>query len=68
MIPNDYEVYISEDMVYISEHMDTKGDPTSFKEATRSPNSSKWLITKEDGMTLSCFNQVLGLRRNSSWR
>jgi hypothetical protein len=34
VIPDDYEIYTSEEI-----HM--KGDPTSYKEAMRSPHSSK---------------------------
>jgi hypothetical protein len=45
---DDYEVYISEDMIYISEDMDIEGDPISLDEAMRSPNSPKWLMAIED--------------------
>jgi hypothetical protein len=41
VIPDDYEVYNTEEF-------QIEGDPTSFEEAIRSDNSSKWLEAMED--------------------
>jgi hypothetical protein len=40
-IPDDYEVYNTEEF-------QIEGDPTSFEEATRNDNSSKWLEAMKD--------------------
>jgi hypothetical protein len=48
MILHNCEVYVSEDVIYIIKDIDTKSDLTSFKEAMRSPNSSKWLMAIGD--------------------
>jgi hypothetical protein len=50
-IPNDYEIYMSEEI-----HIE--GDPTSYKEAMRSPHSSKWREGMEDEMRSMSANQV----------
>jgi hypothetical protein len=42
-ISDDYEVYVSEEI-------QMEGDPTSFEEAMRSADSSKWLDAMEDEM------------------
>jgi hypothetical protein len=39
--PYNYEVYISEDIVYIGEDINIEGDPASFEESMRSPDSSE---------------------------
>jgi hypothetical protein len=54
MIPNGYEIYMSE-------NIDTKGDPTSFEEAMSSANSSKWPKTMEDETKPMSTNQVWDL-------
>jgi hypothetical protein len=47
VIPDDYEVYeikdTRSDEIYMSEDIDTEGDPTTYEAAMRSTNSSKWL-------------------------
>ena len=50
-IPDDYEVYVSEEF-----QMD--GDPTSFDDAMRSAHSSKWLEAMEDEMKSMKTNGV----------
>lgn len=54
MIPNDYEIYMSE-------NIDTKGDRTSFEEAMSSANSSKWPNTMEDEIKPMSTNKVWDL-------
>lgn len=54
MIPNDYEIYMSE-------NIDTKGDPTSFEEAMSSANSSKWPKTMDDEIKPMSTNKVWDL-------
>jgi hypothetical protein len=51
IIPDDYEIYTSEEI-----HM--KSDPTSYKEVTRSHHSSKWLEAMKDKMSSMSANQV----------
>jgi hypothetical protein len=51
IIPNDYEMYTSEEI-----HI--KSDPTSYKEVTRSHHSSKWLEAMKDKMSSMSANQV----------
>ena len=53
-IPADYEVYVSEDM-------NSEGDPTSYEEAIKSPNSSKWIIAMEDEIRSMIANKVWDL-------
>jgi hypothetical protein len=50
-ISDDYEIYTSEEI-----HME--GDPTSYEEAMRSPDSSKWREAMEDEMMSMSANQV----------
>jgi hypothetical protein len=50
-IPNDYEVYNTEEF-----HME--GDPTSYEEAMRSAHSSKWLEAMKDEMKSMSSNGV----------
>jgi hypothetical protein len=50
-IPDDYEIYTSEEI-----HM--KGDPTSYEEAIRSPHSSKCREAMDDEMRYMSANQV----------
>ena len=54
-ISDDYEVFISEDM-------SQEGDPTSFEEAMRSPNSSKWFSAMEDELKSMSDNEVWDLK------
>jgi hypothetical protein len=53
-IPDDYEVYNTEEF-------QMKGDPTSFEEAMRSDNSSKWLEAMEDEIKSMSTNKVWDL-------
>ncbi|WVZ82074.1 hypothetical protein U9M48_029381 [Paspalum notatum var. saurae] len=53
-IPDDYEVYVSEDIAL-------EGDPTTYEEAMRSPDSSKWLAAMEDEMRSMDTNKVRDL-------
>jgi hypothetical protein len=53
-IPDDYEVYVSEEI-------QMEGDPTSFEEAMRSAHSSKWLDAIEDEMRSMNVNKVWDL-------
>jgi hypothetical protein len=53
-IPDDYEVYTTEEF-------QMKGDPTLFEEAMRSDNSSKWLEAMEDEIKLMSTNKVWNL-------
>jgi hypothetical protein len=50
-IPNDYEVYDTEEF-----HMED--DPTSYEEDMRSAHSSKWLAAMEDEMKSMSANKV----------
>jgi hypothetical protein len=56
-IPDDYEIYTSEE-IYM------EGDPTSYEEAMRSPHSSKWRESIEDEMRSEC-KPSLEVRKNS---
>jgi hypothetical protein len=51
VIPDDYEIYMSEEI-----HME--GDPASYEEAMRSPHSSKWREAMKDEMRSMSANQV----------
>jgi hypothetical protein len=53
-IPDDYEVYNTKEF-------QMEGDPTSFEEAMRSDNSSKWLKAMEDGIKSMSTNKVWDL-------
>jgi hypothetical protein len=53
-IPDDYEVYNTK-------KFQMEGDPTSFKEAMRSDNSSKWLEAMEDEIKSMSTNKVWDL-------
>ena len=50
-ISKDYEVYHSEEI-------QNEGDPTSFEEAMKSANSSKWFAAMEDEMSSTNTNKV----------
>ena len=50
-ISDDYEVYNSEEI-------QIEGDPTSFEEAMKSANSSKWFAAIEDEMKSMSTNKV----------
>jgi hypothetical protein len=50
-IPDDYEIYMSEEI-----HMES--DPTLYKEAMRSPHSSKWHEAMEDEIRSMSANKV----------
>ena len=51
-IPDDYEVYESEEF-------QIEGDPTLFEEAVRSAHSSKWLEAMED--------EIKSIKTNDVW-
>jgi hypothetical protein len=53
-IPDDYEVYNTEEF-------QMEGNPTSFEEAMRSDNSSKWLEAMEDEIKSMSTNTVWDL-------
>jgi hypothetical protein len=57
VIPNDYVVYKSEDVIDIAK-MD---DPTSYKEAMKSENSLKWHEAIEEELRSMCSNDVWDL-------
>lgn len=65
VIPKDYEVYEFEEIenneVYVSEDIDTKGDPTAYKEDMRSHNSSKWYYAMKDESESMKLNEVWDL-------
>ena len=56
VIPDDYEVYVSEEF-------QMEGDPTSFEEAMRSAHSSKWLEVMQDEIKSMSTNDVWDLER-----
>jgi hypothetical protein len=64
-IPDDYEVYTTEDTksdeIYMSEDIDAEGDPTTYEEAMRSENSSKWVSAMEDELESMRMNKVWDL-------
>jgi hypothetical protein len=53
-MPDDYKVYNTEEF-------QMEGDPTSFEEAMRSDNSSKWLEAMEDKIKSMSTNKVWDL-------
>jgi len=53
-IPDDYEVYTSKEVTI-------EGDPTSFEEAMKGPNSFEWLTAMEDEMRSMSPNKVWDL-------
>ena len=55
-IPDDYEVYKCEEF-------QMEGDPTSFEEAMRSANSSKWLEAMQDEMRSMSTDDVWDLEK-----
>jgi hypothetical protein len=55
-ISDDYEIYVSEEI-------QIEGDPTSFEEAMRSVNSSKWHEAMEDEMRSMSANKVWDLEK-----
>jgi hypothetical protein len=57
-ISNDYDVYESKDVIYMSGDIYAKGDPTSFVEAMGSTDSSMWLKDMEDEMKSTSNNKV----------
>jgi hypothetical protein len=50
-IPDDYEVYNTKEF-------QMEGDPTSFEEAMKRDNSSKWLEAMEDEIKSMITNKV----------
>ncbi|WVZ70207.1 hypothetical protein U9M48_018889 [Paspalum notatum var. saurae] len=54
-IPDDYEVYVCEEM-------SLEGDPTAYEEVMRSPDSSKWLAAMEDEMRSMDTNKAWDLK------
>lgn len=61
MIPSDYEFNDSVDAIYMIEYIDTKDDPTSFKESMRNIDSSKWLMAMDHETKLVSTNMVWDL-------
>jgi hypothetical protein len=57
VIPNDYVVYKSEDVIDIAK-MD---DPTSYKEAMKNENSPKWHEAIEEELRSMCSNDIWDL-------
>jgi hypothetical protein len=55
-IPDDYQVYVSEDMS-IDE------DPASFEEVMSGPNSSEWYAAMEDEIKFMSTNKVWDLEK-----
>ena len=47
--------------MYTSEDISLEGDPTTYEEAMRCPNSSKWLAAMKDEMTSMSANRVWDL-------
>jgi hypothetical protein len=45
-------------MRFMSEDIDTKGDPTTYEAAMRSAYSSKWLSAMEDELESMRMNKV----------
>jgi hypothetical protein len=62
VIPGAYDVYIrvgtTSDEIYMSEPIDAEGDPTTYEEAMRSENSSKWASAMEDEIESMRMNKV----------
>jgi hypothetical protein len=58
VIPDDYEIYMSEEI-----HMES--DPISYEEVMRSPHSSKWREAMEDEMRSMSANQFWKLEEIS---
>jgi hypothetical protein len=56
-IPNDYIVYMSEDV----NNMGKMDDPVSFKEALKSENSQKWCEAMEEELRSTSSNDVWDL-------
>ena len=64
-IPDDYEVYASEEFqMEGDEEFQMEGDPTSFEEAIRSAHSLKWLEAMQDEMRSMSTNGVWDLEKN----
>jgi hypothetical protein len=65
VIPKDYEVYESKEIenneVYVSEDIDTEGDPTAHEEDMRNHNSSKWYYAMKDKSESMKLNEVWDL-------
>jgi hypothetical protein len=59
VIPSDYEVNDSVDAIYMIEYIDTKDNPTSFKESMINIDSSKWLMAM-DHETKSVSTNMVG--------
>ena len=57
-ISDDYEIYNSKEI-------QMEDNPTSFEEAIRSVNSSKWTVAMEDEMKSMSANKVWDLQENS---
>jgi hypothetical protein len=63
---SDYEVYPSAETkdceIYVSEDIYFKGYPTTYDEAMRSINSSKWFYAIKDELWFMRINNVWDLR------
>jgi hypothetical protein len=64
-ISDDYEVYATQDTrsdeIYMSEDIDTEGDPTTYEATMKSTNSSKYLSAMEDELESMRMNKVWDL-------
>jgi hypothetical protein len=64
-ILNNYEFYTSVDIesdeIYMSEDIDAEGDPTTYEDAMRSENSSKWFSAMEGELESMRMNKVWDL-------
>jgi hypothetical protein len=64
-ILNNYEFYrsvdIESDEIYMSEDIDAEGDPTTYEDAMRSENSSKWFSAMGGELESMRMNKVWDL-------
>jgi hypothetical protein len=45
-------------VIYVSEDKNSKGDPITYEEVLRSPNSFKWFSTMKDELEFMRMNKV----------
>lgn len=45
-------------VIYVSEYKNSKGDPITYEEVLRSPNSFKWFSTMKDELEFMRMNKV----------
>lgn len=48
--------------IYISEDIDSKGDPTTYEETMRNPSSSNWFFSMKDELHSIRMNKVWDLK------